>query len=139
MLNVEIKSKAIRKLNLDYVIEQLLDQGYDLFDLLDIEKLYKKFLDEKLRDAEFVIVPTKEVAMFWNQHILNTKQYTLDCKKICGKYIHREVFFLDVDLKATEKILGYSSALIDMRNVRKGVENKKSINSNINKTHRSSL
>lgn len=91
-LTRETNRNKIKKLNLDYVIEQMLvdrhETGWSLYDLLRIEKLYKKFLMQKLANPKSNSGHSVEVDAFWRQHILNTEKYTKDCQGIFGKFVH---------------------------------------------------
>ncbi len=45
------------------------------------------FLKKKYR-YKHTIPPSLEIDEFWHNHVLNTKKYTEDCKKIFGEYLH---------------------------------------------------
>ncbi len=58
-----------------------------------VEVLYKQFLLIILKYPDRDIVPTKQVDDFWHAHILDTRRYHSDCKKIFGHYIHHYPYF----------------------------------------------
>lgn len=112
LLPNEISNTKIKKLNLDYVIEQLLvkrhETGWDLFELLNIEKLYKRFLQERFLNPKKCIVPVYEVDIFWHQHIINTEKYSKDCQNVFGKYLHHAPLVekeYEADLSSLKKLL----------------------------------
>lgn len=47
-----------------------------------IEVWYRRFLYIRLHEKEAVLVPTNDIDEFWHIHMLYTKQYYNDCKKI---------------------------------------------------------
>lgn len=49
---------------------------------------YKKFLYLAKMNPETSLVPGKLVDEVWHDHILHTKQYQADCKRILGRYMH---------------------------------------------------
>lgn len=58
-----------------------------------VEILYKNFLCLILKYPTKDIVPTKQIDDFWHAHILDTRRYHSDCKKIFGQYIHHYPYF----------------------------------------------
>jgi hypothetical protein len=40
-----------------------------------------------------VVVPSKEIDIFWHTHILDTQKYMSDCENLFGKYIHHFPYF----------------------------------------------
>ena len=49
---------------------------------------YKRFLTLKKLYYGLSLSPTKLMDAIWHSHILDTKQYHLDCGRIFGKYLH---------------------------------------------------
>lgn len=75
----------------------------------DIAELwYKRFLKLCLLRSEDV-VPTKMIDEVWHAHILDTRAYHADCRRIFGRYLHHFPYF------------GLRSKL-DQRNLKKAFE-----------------
>lgn len=91
----ELSCIYIKNLDLTYIVNDMCSKYYSLarWTHQDAEyccHLYKNFLILKRKHIEVNLVPTKEIDEFWHNHILYTKQYTYDCLKIFGKYLHHE-------------------------------------------------
>ena len=54
---------------------------------------YKKFLTLKMLYPKVSFVPSKLVDKFWHEHILDTKSYAEDCKKLFGSFVHHYPYF----------------------------------------------
>jgi hypothetical protein len=52
------------------------------------EELYRVFLFLKKIYPNAPVRPHPAADIFWHEHILQTKKYHADCKKIFGKYLH---------------------------------------------------
>jgi hypothetical protein len=61
----------------------------------DAIEQYKKFmyLLYKYHNTEYQIVPSIEVDEIWHHHILDTRKYSEDCKKIYGFFMHHFPYF----------------------------------------------
>ncbi|MBP9839992.1 MAG: hypothetical protein KBC44_03400 [Candidatus Pacebacteria bacterium] len=57
------------------------------------EKWYKRFLQTALNYPKETLIPSVLVDEVWHQHILDTRQYPEDCKKIFGHYLHHDPYF----------------------------------------------
>lgn len=89
MLNIELSSEYINKLDLKYLAVRLADkENWDLQEAEEAVRKYKNFLKLKVMNKQLVSVPTPEIDEVWHAHILHTKQYMEDCSKIFGYYLH---------------------------------------------------
>lgn len=89
----------------------------------ELEKEYRQFLFLVSTNLDKNVVPwSRDLDDFWHEHILDTRKYDADCKKICGQYIHHDPNFKkgtakhEYAIKETKKI--YQGAFLD-RNKRK--------------------
>ena len=87
--------QTISSLDLSLVKMKLMDpeegKGWSKEQCDAAEKEYKRFLN-----LVFVFnnaVPTKAMDIFWHQHILDTKAYYEDSKRIFGDYLHHYPYF----------------------------------------------
>ena len=89
---VEKVKSLIGSIDLDMVKKKLMDRrleyGWTQTYCNEIEELYREFLCMVYFFPEKPIVPTKEIDMFWHNHILDTRAYAEDCQKVFGKFIH---------------------------------------------------
>ena len=58
-----------------------------------LEVWYRRFLYLSSIYNDKVIVPSKEIDIFWHTHILDTQKYMSDCEALFGKYIHHFPYF----------------------------------------------
>ena len=58
-----------------------------------LEVWYRRFLYLSSIYKDKVIVPSKDIDMFWHTHILDTQKYMLDCENLFGMYIHHFPYF----------------------------------------------
>ena len=58
-----------------------------------LEVWYRRFLYLSSIYKDKVIVPSKDIDMFWHTHILDTQKYMLDCENLFGRYIHHFPYF----------------------------------------------
>lgn len=49
---------------------------------------YRRFLCMRYLDAEFDLVPAKDIDKVWHQHILHTQDYASDCQRVFGSFLH---------------------------------------------------
>lgn len=85
----------INNLDLSYITKKMTANDYSLPRWLQEEadiccQHYKNFLILQVKYQTETIVPTREIDEFWHNHILYTKQYTEDCLRIFGHYLHHE-------------------------------------------------
>ncbi|WP_091963003.1 glycine-rich domain-containing protein [Marinospirillum celere] len=57
------------------------------------EKEYRKFLALKLAYPAASLVPSKMVDYVWHAHLLDTRAYREDCRKIFGRFIDHYPYF----------------------------------------------
>ena len=83
---------AISKLDFSDVKMKLMDEkegkGWSERQTNEAERWYKMFLHLCKKYPDETIVPTQIVDDFWHQHILDTRKYATDCKKVFGKFLH---------------------------------------------------
>ena len=65
------------------------DNEWDTLFSVRVEQEYGKFLFI-LKQYGSPVVPSKPVDLLWHQHILETKTYFKDMKRIFGRYIHHQ-------------------------------------------------
>ena len=58
-----------------------------------LEVWYRRFLYLSSIYNEKVLVPSKDIDIFWHTHILDTQKYMLDCENLFGRYIHHFPYF----------------------------------------------
>lgn len=91
--SVEEARVYLEALDLSYIAEKMSAASYplprwQLADAKRCEALYKRFLLLfKLYPGE-ALVPTRDIDEFWHNHILHTKNYHEDCRRIFGHYLH---------------------------------------------------
>jgi len=83
----------IDDLNLDFIAVKMASKDYTLprWPLEEAKKLitsYKHFLKLLYKYPDMNLIPTKEIAECWQQHILYTRHYHHSCEQIFGKYYH---------------------------------------------------
>jgi len=39
-------------------------------------------------EADFHLVPTRDIDKVWHQHILHTREYARDCDRVFGAFVH---------------------------------------------------
>ncbi|MEP0391625.1 MAG: glycine-rich domain-containing protein-like [Erythrobacter sp.] len=66
---------------------------YPRFQVMEALELYKKFLALKVAYRPAKVVPSNSVDLVWHSHIILTQQYTADCQRICGYYLHHDPLF----------------------------------------------
>ena len=58
-----------------------------------LEVWYRRFLYLSSIYNDKVLVPSKDIDVFWHTHILDTQKYMLDCENLFGRYIHHFPYF----------------------------------------------
>lgn len=90
-------NSEIIELNLESVVFTLVDDdGYYKWPLskaLEVEKWYRRFLYISSVEAGVAMVPSKDIDVFWHEHILDTRKYFDDCERVFGRYFHHFPFF----------------------------------------------
>ena len=83
------KWQAVEELDLQPVWKQLVNRkGWEPSRANLAERRYRRFLYLLSADLGLRGVPTPEIDEFWHQHILNTRKYWQDCKRLRGSYLH---------------------------------------------------
>jgi hypothetical protein len=54
------------------------------------EELYRVFLFLRKTYPSERLVPHPLADIFWHEHILQSRKYHADCKKVFGKYLHHD-------------------------------------------------
>ena len=67
--------------------------GWSLDKTEALEVWYRRFLYLVSLYPEKVIVPSKDIDIFWHTHILDTQKYMADCKNLFGRYYHHFPYF----------------------------------------------
>jgi hypothetical protein len=84
-----VKWRAVEEIDLQPVWKQLVNRkGWEPARANVAERRYRRFLYLMSADLGLKGVPTPEIDEFWHQHILNTRKYWQDCKKLRGNYLH---------------------------------------------------
>jgi hypothetical protein len=58
-----------------------------------VESEYRKFLILCGEHKDLAIVPSKDVDVFWHNHILDTRKYAADCAELFGFFLHHFPYF----------------------------------------------
>jgi len=59
----------------------------------EAEKWYKRYLYLTYLDSNYPYVPNEPIDAFWHQHILDTREYSKDCDKYIGHFLHHFPYF----------------------------------------------
>lgn len=81
------------------------------------EQEYKRFLALKYFYPNETLVPNKLVDEFWHAHILDTKNYQIDCLKVFGTFLHHYPYFGihdDVDQANLQKTFSRTKELYEL-------------------------
>ena len=85
---------AIRVLDLEPIRLRVMDpesgEGWTREYAESVERAYRNYLTMLVKHPEDVedIVVSKDVDEFWHAHILHTMNYTEDCERVFGTYLH---------------------------------------------------
>ena len=58
-----------------------------------VEILYRRYLCMLFMNPKGSIVPTRDIDLFWHQHILDTRAYACDCQRVFGYFVHHFPYF----------------------------------------------
>jgi len=67
--------------------------GWDEEHCRQVLRAYKQFLRPKADYRDFhaeVLSPSSKVDQMWHMHMLDTRNYALDCDLLCGDYVHHD-------------------------------------------------
>jgi hypothetical protein len=53
-----------------------------------VEKRYRRYLGMVRAQPNGSVVPTRDIDLFWHQHILDTRAYSADCDRVFGYFLH---------------------------------------------------
>src|SRR5689334_14698043 len=65
------------------------DQEYTDF----VERRYRRYLCMQIMYPDGPSVPTRDIDLFWHQHILDTRAYARDCQVLFGEFRHHYPYF----------------------------------------------
>lgn len=71
----------------------VIKQGWLTSEVAECSILYRNFLYLQYKYPDEILAPSEDIDEFWHNHILDTKQYKLDCEKIFGKYLDHYPYF----------------------------------------------
>lgn len=92
---LEDQINYIISLDLKSIVSKLVIRcGWTPNDAKKTSEMYRRYLILKLKyGSEHKLPPSEEIDEFWHHHILDTKRYYEDCKKIFGHYLHHYPYF----------------------------------------------
>ncbi len=53
-----------------------------------VEQRYRRYLGMVRANPGGSVVPTRDIDLFWHQHILDTRAYVEDCQRVFGYFLH---------------------------------------------------
>lgn len=94
---VAFAMERINAIDLFMVKEKLMDQdegqGWSHEYVDAVEKRYRRYLCMLMLNPNGAIVPTRDIDLFWHQHILDTRAYAVDCQEKFGFSVHHFPYF----------------------------------------------
>lgn len=79
----------IQRKEFPYLVKRLVQENeWTEEEAKEAIRKYKNFLVLRYKYPKTSLVPTKEIDEVWHAHILHTKEYTKDCQRFFGKYLH---------------------------------------------------
>lgn len=101
----EIKDD-IMSIDLSLILDKMENlQGWSHEDVKEADKLYRNYLFLLAKYPDKFLPPSEDIDEVWHNHILDTKKYREDCKKIFGKYLdHSPSYFRDYPEKEVKKL-----------------------------------
>jgi hypothetical protein len=60
--------------------------------VLQAERGYRQFLKLSAKYPDVAVVPDEAVDAFWHAHILDTRRYAADCRRIFGHMLHHNPY-----------------------------------------------
>jgi hypothetical protein len=89
--------EAIEGLDLGPIKFKLMDpeegEGWTREFVEHMETQYKRYLTLVAKYPRETIAPAKDVDRFWHAHILDTRKYAADCRRVFGFYLHHFPYF----------------------------------------------
>lgn len=87
----------INSIDLSMVKLKLMDeeegQGWCEEYVEHVEKRYRRYLCMIRLEPDGSSVPTRDIDLFWHQHILDTRAYAVDCERLFGHFLHHFPYF----------------------------------------------
>lgn len=94
---LDVAMAEVGKLDLTMVTRKIMDaeegQGWDEAYAAHVEDRYRRFLVMIRVHPAGSSVPTKDIDLFWHQHILDTRAYARDCAVFFGHFLHHFPYF----------------------------------------------
>ncbi len=98
------QKQQIEKLNLERIVSKLCSRQTDITHnqkswsrkkAKTAVLQYKRYLWvlKKYQKQYKFLPPSAEIDLIWHSHILDTKSYAKDCKRIFGKILHHDPYF----------------------------------------------
>lgn len=96
--SAEDAMQLVETIDLSMVKLKIMDkeegQGWDQEYADRVELRYRRYLCMILYNGgRGSVVPTKEIDLFWHQHILDTRAYAKDCQRVFGEFLHHFPYF----------------------------------------------
>jgi hypothetical protein len=95
--SVEEIRREIETIDLSMVKLKLMDedegQGWTQEYVDHVEIRYRRYLIMLRVSPSGDAVPTRDIDLFWHQHILDTRAYANDCQRVFGEFIHHFPYF----------------------------------------------
>ena len=90
-------SAIMNSIDLSMVKRKIMDpeegQGWTLEHAEEMEMRYRRYLTMLYLKPHSSIVPTRDIDLYWHQHILDTRAYAADCEKAFGFFVHHFPYF----------------------------------------------
>ncbi|HEX9965510.1 MAG TPA: glycine-rich domain-containing protein-like [Allosphingosinicella sp.] len=116
--HIEFAMEAIASIDLTMVKKKLMDpeegQGWSQEHTEWVEQRYRRYLCMLYLSRRGSVVPTRDIDLFWHQHILDTRGYADDCDRVFGEFIHHFPYFGmrgDDDARALESSFDRTKAI----------------------------
>jgi len=94
MDNLEEAKKYIYSIDFSKICSKMESHlGWIMDDVLDTCHQYRNYLFLKKKYPEFNLPPSKDIDLFWHEHILDTNKYIEDTSVIFGGYLHHYPYF----------------------------------------------
>lgn len=116
--HVTAAMETIASIDLTMVKKKLMDpdegQGWSQEHTEWVEQRYRRYLCMLYLNQKGSVVPTRDIDLFWHQHILDTRAYADDCDRVFGEFIHHFPYFGmrgDEDARALESSFERTKAI----------------------------
>lgn len=68
-------------------------KGWSLDKVNNAVQDYKRYMALTKILSGYQLVPNEEIDEIWHMHILDTRQYMIDCENLFGEYLHHYPYF----------------------------------------------